>query len=71
MSKGPSVLRGADVKQTTSETPPLTRAGRKIADAVMAAAKFRRTMDGTRMVRQYEVYGMVVTECVNVTEGKK
>jgi hypothetical protein len=44
------------------ETPPLSRAGRKIADAIMEAAKFRRTTDGTRLVRQYEVHGTVVTE---------
>jgi pyocin large subunit-like protein len=47
-----------------SETPPLTRAGRKIADATLAAAKFTPTSDGKTAVRKFEVYGMVVTERV-------
>jgi hypothetical protein len=33
------------------ETPALSRAGRKIADATLAAAKFKPTVDGKRMVR--------------------
>lgn len=51
------------------ETPPLSRSGRKLADAIMASAKFKRTVDGKRMVRQYEVYGIVVTEWVDVDKG--
>lgn len=45
------------------ETPPLTRARRKLA-----AAKFKPTVDGKRMVRKFEVYGIEVTEWVNVGE---
>jgi hypothetical protein len=44
------------------ETPPLSRAGRKLADDIMAAAKFKPTTDGKRLVRQYEVHGIAVTE---------
>lgn len=47
------------------ETPPLSRAGRKLADAIMAASKFKPTADGKRMVRQYEVHGIAVTEWVD------
>jgi hypothetical protein len=59
------------MKDQKSETAPLSRAGRKIADATMEAAKFRPTADGKRMVRQFEVHGIAVTECVNVEESKK
>jgi pyocin large subunit-like protein len=48
-----------------SETPPLTRAGRKIADAALAAAKFTPTSDGKGAIRQFEVHGMVVTARVS------
>lgn len=54
------------MKEGKSETPPLTRAGRRIADTVLAAAKFKPTVDGTRMGRRFEVYGIEVTEWVNV-----
>jgi pyocin large subunit-like protein len=47
------------------ETPPLTRAGRKIADATLAAAKFTPTPDGKTAVRRFEVHGIVVTERVS------
>lgn len=49
-----------------AETPPLTRAGRKVADAAIEAAKFRPTSDGKRMVRQFVAHGIVVAEWVNV-----
>jgi pyocin large subunit-like protein len=52
------------MKDPKPETPPLTRAGRKIADAALAAAKFRPTSDGKRAIRQFEVHGMAVTECI-------
>ena len=45
-----------------TETPPPSRAGRRRADAAMEAAQFRATADGKQMVRQFEAYGMVVTE---------
>ncbi len=47
------------------ETPALSRAGRKIADAIMEAAKFRPNADASRYVRQYEVYGIEVTEWIS------
>jgi hypothetical protein len=56
--------RGGD-KPWSSETQPLSRAGRKAADAVLTAATFKPTIDGTRLVRRYEVHGIVVTEYVD------
>jgi hypothetical protein len=53
---------------TRLQTQPISRAGRKIANAIMEAAKFRRTTDGTRLVRQYEVHGIVVTEWMDVAK---
>lgn len=56
-----------------TETPALSRAGRRAADAVLTAAQFKPTQDGRRVVRRYEVHGMEVTEWVAVdrqTEGK-
>ena len=47
------------------ETPPLSRAGRKVADAIMEAAKFKRNADGSRFVRQFEVHGIDVTEWIS------
>jgi hypothetical protein len=55
------------MKDPKPETLPLTRAGRKIADAALAAAKFKPTSDGRSAIRQFEVHGMAVTECVSVT----
>jgi hypothetical protein len=43
------------------ETPPLTRAGRKLAEA-----KFEPTVDGKRVVREYIAHGIKVTEWVDV-----
>jgi acetoin utilization deacetylase AcuC-like enzyme len=60
-------LRSAEMKDPKPETPPLSRAQRKIADAAMAAAKFKPTSDGKSAIRQFVVHGMAVTECVNVT----
>ncbi len=54
------------MKNPKSETPPLTRAGRRVADATLAAAKFKPTVDGKRMVRQFEVHGIEVTEWVSI-----
>jgi hypothetical protein len=51
------------------ETPPLSRAGRKIADASMEAAKLKPTVDGKRLVRQYEVHGIAVTEWVDAEKA--
>jgi hypothetical protein len=50
------------------ETPPLSRVQRKIADATLAAAKFKPTPDGGA-IRTFEVHGMAVTERVSVTDG--
>jgi pyocin large subunit-like protein len=57
------------MKDPKTETPPLTRAGRKIADATLAAAKFTPTSDGKSAVRRFEVHGMVVTERVDATDS--
>ena len=57
------------MKNSKPETPSLTRAGRRVADATLAAAKFKPTVDGKRMVRQFEVHGMVVTEWVSVEQA--
>jgi pyocin large subunit-like protein len=51
------------------ETPPLTRAGRKVADAALAAAKFKPTSDGKSAMRRFEVHGMAVTECVDFADA--
>ena len=51
------------------ETPPLTRADRKLAEPMLAAAKFKATADGKRMVRDYVVHGMKVTEWVSAEGG--
>jgi hypothetical protein len=53
------------------ETPPLTRAGRRITDAALEAAKFKPTADGKRLVRQFEAHGIAVTEWVNVEEDNR
>jgi hypothetical protein len=53
------------------ETPPLSRAGRRAADAALAASKFKPTVDGKRNVRQYEVHGMAVTEWVTIDQAKE
>jgi pyocin large subunit-like protein len=57
------------MKDPKPETSPLTRAGRKIADATLTAAKFKPTVDGKRLVRHFEVHGMAVTECINATNA--
>jgi len=56
------------MKNPKVETPPLTRAGRRVADATLAAAKFKPTVDGKRMVRQFEVHGIEVTEWVSIQQ---
>jgi hypothetical protein len=61
--------RKASPRETSPrETPPLTRGGRRAAEAAMEAAKFQPTLDGKRMVRQYEAHGIVVTEWVSVEQ---
>lgn len=42
---------------------------RKIADAIMEAAKFKPTVDGKRLVRQYEVHGIAVTEWLDAEKA--
>ena len=56
------------MKNPKPDTPPLTRAGRKIADATLATAQFTPTSDGKSVIRKFEVHGMAVTECVSVTD---
>jgi hypothetical protein len=59
------------MKNPRNETPPLTRAGRREADAKLAAAKFRPTTDGKRLVRQFEVHGIAITEFINAENAIK
>jgi len=59
--------KGADLNRHQQ----LSRAGRRVADATQAAAKFKPTVDGKQLVRQFEVHGMVVTEWVNVADAAK
>jgi len=58
--------KASSLESSPRQTPPLTRAGRRAAEAAMEAAKFRPTADGKRVVRQYEAHGIAVTEWVNV-----
>ena len=58
-----------DTKET--ETPPLSRTSRRKADAALAAAKFRPTTNGKRVVRRYEVHGMEIVEWVAVERADK
>ena len=37
----------------------------------MAAAKFKPTVDGKRLVRQYEVYGIEVTEWMDADKASE
>jgi hypothetical protein len=59
------------MRKSKAETPPLSRAGRRLADATLEAAKFKPTTDGKRVVRHYEVHGMAVTEWIDVDQVKK
>jgi hypothetical protein len=56
--------RKAPAKEAGPQTPPLTRAGRKVADATLAAAQFVPSSDGKNAMRTFEVHGMAVTECI-------
>jgi len=49
----------------------LSRVGRRVADAIMVAAKFKPTVDGKRLMRQYEVYGILVTEWLDVEKDNE
>ena len=62
---------GATQPNPGPETPPLSRVGRRVADAIMVAAKFKPTVDGKRLVRQYEVYGILVTEWLDVEKDNE
>jgi acetoin utilization deacetylase AcuC-like enzyme len=55
----------AELHKHRSETPPLSKAGRKVADATLAATKFAPTSDGKSAVRKYILHGMVVTEYIS------
>jgi acetoin utilization deacetylase AcuC-like enzyme len=59
----------AELHKPRSETPPLSKAGRKVADATLAAAKFTRTSDGKSVVRKYILHGMVVTEYISAEKA--
>jgi hypothetical protein len=53
-----------------TETPPLSRAGRRVAEATLAASKFKPTANGKRVVRRYEVHGMEVVEWVERADAE-
>jgi hypothetical protein len=59
----------AELREYRSETPPLSKAGRKVADATLAAATFTRTSDGKSAVRKYSLHGMVVTEYISAEKA--
>lgn len=56
-------------KVSAPQTPPLSRAERKVADATLAAAKFKPTSDGKSVIRTFEVHGMAVTEYVSAEKA--
>jgi hypothetical protein len=66
--KAQSLSPGAQMPAPTPETPPLSRAGRRVADAIMATAKFKATVDGSRYVRQFEVHGIEVIEWISAEQ---
>jgi hypothetical protein len=53
-----------------TETPPLSRAGRRKAEATLASAQFRPTTNGKRVVRRYEVHGMEIVEWVAIERAE-
>ena len=57
------------MKDPKPETPALSRAGRRQADATLAAAKFTPTLDGKSAIRTFEVHGMAVTELVSADKA--
>jgi hypothetical protein len=57
------------LKYAGPQTPPLTRQGRKVADATLAAAKFTPTSDGKSAIRKFVVHGMSVTELVSAEKA--
>jgi hypothetical protein len=68
----PAVKAGTDrlrANETKTETSPLSRVGRKVAEAALAAAQFKATSDGRSAIRQFEVHGMAVTEMVNAADA--
>jgi hypothetical protein len=59
------------VKEQGPQTPALSRAERKVANAVLAAAKFVPSSDGKNAMRRFEVHGMVVTEFISAEKAGK
>ena len=51
----PATVADDGDNQQEGETRVLLRAGRRIADAALAAAKFKPTVNGKRIVREFEV----------------
>jgi hypothetical protein len=60
-----SALKHLQNLKPGSETPGISRGGRKAAEAIMEAAQFKPNADGSRFVRQYEVHGIEVTEWIS------
>jgi hypothetical protein len=59
----------APAKEAGPQTPPLSRAQRKVADAALAAAKFVPSTDGKNAMRKFEVHGMAVTEYISADKA--
>jgi hypothetical protein len=53
-----------------TETPPLSRAATRMAEATLAATKFKPTTNGKRVVRRYEVHGMEIVEWVAIERAE-
>jgi hypothetical protein len=58
-------------REAGPQTPPLSRAGRKVADATLAAAQFVPSSDGKNAMRKFEVHGMAVTEFISAEKAEK
>jgi hypothetical protein len=61
---------GSMINTKEIETPPLSRAGRRKAEATLASAQFRPTTNGKRVVRRYEVHGMEIVEWVAIERAE-
>jgi hypothetical protein len=47
----------------------LSRQGRKVADATLAAAQCIPSSDGKNAMRKFEVYGVAVTEFISAEKA--
>ena len=61
---------GSMINTKETETPQLSRAGSRKAEATLASAQFRPTTNGKRVVRRYEVHGMEIVEWVAIERAE-